>query len=128
MWISATLGALAMGTILAWSSAAQTLLPGVAPFEITKEDGFTYSSVFGIGAIFGALPSGKLTNLIGYRFAMIIYELCILAGWVLLTIPKALWMLIAGRIVQGIGVGALCTTIPAYVGEIAEPRIRGTTR
>lgn len=124
--VLATLGAMAMGTILGWSSPARTMASKSYPFQVTEHDAGIYISVIGIGAVMGAIPAGAVSRVIGRRYGMILYEVFVISGWVCLTMPKAIWMLIVGRILQGIGVGALCTIIPAYVGEISQPNIRGT--
>ncbi|XP_015371045.1 PREDICTED: facilitated trehalose transporter Tret1 [Diuraphis noxia] len=122
----ATLGAMVMGTILGWTSPANELLPSGVGFLITVDDLKSFSSIFGIGAVFGALPAGKLSATIGRRYSMVLFEIQIIIGWIFLTMANASWMLLAGRVIQGIGVGALCTIIPTYVAEISQPHIRGT--
>lgn len=125
IWFIATLGAMAMGTILGWSSPAQLLLAQNKNIKVTDDDAKVYGSVFGIGAVIGALPAGMVSNMIGRRYSMILFELFIIAGWSLLILFSAVWMLIVGRTLQGLGVGALCAIIPTYVGEISQPHIRG---
>lgn len=122
---SATLGALSMGSVLGWSSPALITLRLAFSFSVTDDDSRAYGSVFGLGAVIGAIPAGAVSRVIGRRYGMVLYEMFIMAGWICLTVPKAVWMLIVGRVLQGIGVGALCTIIPAYVGEISQPNVRG---
>jgi len=114
-----------MGTILGWTSPANELLPSAVGFSITVDDLKGFSSIFGIGAVFGALPAGKLSAMIGRRYSIVFFEINIIIGWILLIMANASWMLLAGRVIQGIGVGALCTIIPTYVAEISQPHIRG---
>ncbi|XP_022166247.1 facilitated trehalose transporter Tret1-like [Myzus persicae] len=122
----ATLGAMVMGTILGWTSPANALLPSGVGFPISVDDLKSFSSIFGIGAVVGALPAGKLSAMIGRRYSMVLFEIHIIIGWIFLTVANASWMLMAGRVLQGVGVGALCTVIPTYVAEISQPHIRGT--
>ncbi|XP_060856540.1 facilitated trehalose transporter Tret1-like [Metopolophium dirhodum] len=122
----ATLGAMVMGTILGWTSPANTLLQNGVGFPISVDDLKSFGSIFGIGAVFGALPAGKLSATIGRRYSMVLFEIIIIVGWIFLTMANASWMLLAGRVLQGVGVGALCTVIPTYVAEISQPHIRGT--
>jgi len=124
-WFSATLGAMVMGTILGWSSPANNLLSSGVGFLYTVDDFKSFSSIFGIGAVIGAIPAGKLSEIIGRRYSMVFFEIHIIIGWIFLTMANASWMLLVGRILQGIGVGALCTVIPTYVAEISQPHIRG---
>lgn len=122
---SATLGAMVMGTILGWTSPANALLLSGVKFSISVDDLKSYSSIFGIGAVIGALPAGKLSAMIGRRYSMVFFEIHIIIGWIFLTMANTSWMLLVGRILQGVGVGALCTVIPTYVAEISQPHIRG---
>lgn len=126
--VTATLGAIATGTILGWSSPAQVMFESGAahtPFAVTDKDVQTFSSVFGIGATVGAVPAGYVSGAFGCQAAMMLSEAFLLVGWVMLVAPAYPWMLSAGRVMQGVGVGALCAVIPSYVGEISESRLRG---
>jgi MFS family permease len=98
------------------------------PFAVTAKDAQTFSSVFGIGAALGALPAGYVSRTFGRPASMMLFEGFLLVGWVMLVLPTSVWVLSAGRMMQGIGAGALCAIIPSYVGEIAEPRMRGAFR
>lgn len=124
---SATLGAMAIGTILGWTSPAQVALPKQHPFEfpVSEQEAYAYGPAFGLGAVLGALPAGAVSGVIGPRRTMLLCQLFVITGWISLTVPAAAWMLTAGRTLQGIGAGALCTVIPAYVGEISQPNVRG---
>lgn len=126
--IAATLGAIANGTILGWSSSAHDMFDAnyQTPFPVTIKDQQTFSSVIGIGAAFGALPAGYVSRVFGRRISMMLFESLQLVGWAMLIKPTSVWMLSVGRVLQGISAGALCVIIPSYVGEIAEPRMRGT--
>ncbi|KAL4143709.1 hypothetical protein QTP88_006006 [Uroleucon formosanum] len=126
--VIAALGAIATGTILGWSSPAQSMFDAdelLLPFVVTGKDTQTFSSVFGIGAALGALPAGYVSRVFGRPASMMLFEGFLLVGWAMLVFPTSVWMLSAGRMMQGIGVGALCAIIPSYIGEIAEPRMRG---
>ena len=49
-----------------------------------------------------------------------------IAGWVLLTWAQAIVMMYLGRLLQGFAAGAYSMSVPIYIGEIADQRIRGT--
>jgi hypothetical protein len=49
----------------------------------------------------------------------------ILRGIVVAISAPMIWLLIAGRFVIGLGVGAASHTVPLYIGEVAPPAARG---
>lgn len=94
-------------------------------FEVSAMAAATACSLFGVGAVIGAVPAGAVSSVFGRRVSLIVSEAHVVFGWLMIAFPKAARMLYVGRILQGVGCGAMCTIIPMYVGEIAEPEIRG---
>lgn len=78
-----------------------------------------------IGAIAGALLSGKLTDILGRKKVNLITAIIFTLGAVGTGLaPTADW-LVAGRIIIGIAVGIASFTVPLYISEISPSRIRG---
>jgi len=125
--VAASLGAFVIGTVLGWSSPTLTMFEkGTAvSFEVSAMAAATACSLFGVGAVIGAVPAGAVSSVFGRRVSLIVSEAHVVFGWLMIAFPKAARMLYVGRILQGVGCGAMCTIIPMYVGEIAEPEIRG---
>jgi len=48
------------------------------------------------------------------------------AGSAVQSISSTLWLLVIGRALVGLGVGATAAVTPMYLAEIAPPRMRGT--
>lgn len=128
--IAATLGALAAGSMLGWSSPVS--------FKI-RQDNFTYydfevtelqidwiSSIINLGAAAVCFPIGLIMDSIGRKKTMLCLVLPFTVGWLLITFGSSVGMLIAGRFITGIAGGAFCVTAPAYTSEIAQDSIRGT--
>lgn len=46
-------------------------------------------------------------------------------GSLLLMVSNGYWMLVAGRIVLGLGIGVASLTTPVYIAEVATPELRG---
>ncbi|XP_060854797.1 facilitated trehalose transporter Tret1-2 homolog [Rhopalosiphum padi] len=125
--LAASLGAFVIGTVLGWSSPTLTMLENgtAVSFEVSSMAAATACSLFGVGAVIGAVPAGAVSSVFGRRVSLIVSEAHVVFGWLMIAFPKAARMLYVGRILQGVGCGAMCTIIPMYVGEIAEPEIRG---
>nr|XP_018909446.1 PREDICTED: facilitated trehalose transporter Tret1-like [Bemisia tabaci]XP_018909447.1 PREDICTED: facilitated trehalose transporter Tret1-like [Bemisia tabaci]ARX98205.1 sugar transporter BTST40 [Bemisia tabaci] len=131
--ITATLGAVAIGTVLGWSSSASPFLKG----EITNvtstidpplsvDESARVESFVAIGAIMGALPAGYFADLLGRKTLIAALTLPFLLSWIMILLAKVAWLLYVARILAGIATGATCTVVPMYISEIAELSIRGT--
>lgn len=68
----------------------------------------------------------KLVDVIGRKSSVLLVAVPQLISWILVGVAKTVWVFYLARLVAGIGDAALFATIPIYVCEIAEPRVRGT--
>lgn len=83
-------------------------------------------STFQAGCFFGALFTFPLAEKIGRKKAIMISSLVFLAGGTLMTASHGkIAMLIAGRAIAGLGIGAVSLIVPVYIAETAPPSIRG---
>ncbi|KAL4897173.1 general substrate transporter [Aspergillus ambiguus] len=77
------------------------------------------------GAILGSLGVSYLSDPLGRRPVMFIGGILATLGGALQAGATTVAMLIAGRIITGLAVGVLTSTIPVYCSEVSPPRIRG---
>ncbi|CAG9793661.1 unnamed protein product [Diatraea saccharalis] len=128
--LSATLGALAAGSMLGWSSPVIFKIIQANStdydFDVNVSQGDWVSSVINLGAAAVCFPIGLIMDAIGRKKTMLLLVLPFTLGWLLITFASNLAMLIAGRFITGIAGGAFCVTAPAYTSEIAQDSIRGT--
>ncbi|KAF7972317.1 hypothetical protein HWV62_18504 [Athelia sp. TMB] len=85
-------------------------------------------SVLQAGAFFGALGSAPISSRIGRRWTLVIFALVFALGAVLTTIAggsRGLSYIYAGRVVSGVGIGAISAVAPAYVSECSPKNVRG---
>ncbi|XP_014207437.1 facilitated trehalose transporter Tret1-2 homolog [Copidosoma floridanum] len=121
------------GMTLGWTSP---MLPKLAQNDSfipeLDEEGAEASwitALMPLGAILGAVPSGKAADRIGRKLAIGITSIPFLVCWVLMLIAplgSSIPVLYTARFIGGIGAGAACVLVPVYIGEVAEPSIRGT--
>ncbi|KAJ0178513.1 hypothetical protein K1T71_006336 [Dendrolimus kikuchii] len=128
--LSATLGALAAGSMLGWSSPVVfKLTEGNNTdynFPVTVAQGDWISSIINLGAAAVCFPIGVIMDAIGRKKTMLCLVVPFTLGWLLITFGTSVGMLIAGRFIIGVAGGAFCVTAPAYTSEIAQDSIRGT--
>ncbi|KAI3545236.1 quinate permease [Colletotrichum abscissum] len=83
-------------------------------------------STFQAGCFFGALLMFPLAEWLGRKRAIMISALVFLVGGTLMTASHGeIGLLIAGRAIAGLGIGATSLIVPVYISEISPPSIRG---
>ncbi|KAF3599434.1 hypothetical protein F2Q69_00039188, partial [Brassica cretica] len=140
----AVCGSYEFGTCVGYSAPTQ--------FGIMEELNLSYSqfSVFGsilnVGAVLGAITSGKISDFIGRKGAMRLSSVISAIGWMIIYFSKTLWVAEAffisgwlaiaqakniiwldfGRFFVGTGVGLASYVVPVYIAEITPKNVRGT--
>lgn len=85
----------------------------------------TTVAILEIGAFISSLIVGRVGDIIGRR-RTILYGSCIFfVGGALQALATSLELMMLGRIIAGLGVGALSTIVPVYQSEISPPHNRG---
>ncbi|KAJ5584103.1 uncharacterized protein N7459_003903 [Penicillium hispanicum] len=85
----------------------------------------TVVAILEIGAFISSLLVGRIGDLIGRRRTILYGSLVFFIGGGLQTFALSMPMMMVGRIVAGLGVGALSTIVPVYQSEISPPHNRG---
>lgn len=78
-----------------------------------------------IGAIFGAVTAGRLSDRIGRRKVILVLGVIFIVGSLACAIVPNNAMLIAGRIFLGLAVGGSSALVPVYLSEMAPAKARG---
>ncbi|XP_034254858.1 facilitated trehalose transporter Tret1-like isoform X2 [Thrips palmi] len=123
--VTVCLSAMAVGSTMGWTSAADSLKNKTHDFHITEEEFAWVGAFLSIGAIFGAIPLGFLANVIGRKMVIIALAPAMTAGYLLLAFANSLAMLYVARFILGAVTGAYCVVAPMYTAEISENSIRG---
>jgi SP family myo-inositol transporter-like MFS transporter 13 len=78
-----------------------------------------------LGAFFGALMAGPLSDKFGRKPVILAADLLFAAGSVLMYVAPSVAVLMAGRIVVGVGVGLASLIVPVYLSEASPTEVRG---
>ncbi|KRG06534.1 facilitated trehalose transporter Tret1-2 homolog isoform X2 [Drosophila mojavensis] len=127
--LAAAGGAFAAGTLLGWTSPAETEIINEGDaygFHVSSEQYSWVSSFMTLGAACVCIPIGFLINFIGRKWTMLLLVAPFVLGWALLIWAQNVIMMYIARFILGIAGGAFCVTAPMYTGEIAQKDIRGT--
>jgi len=85
----------------------------------------TMVAILEVGAFISSILVGKIGDVIGRRKTILYGALIFLVGGAFQTFANGMAMMMFGRIIAGLGVGALSTIVPVYQSEISPPHNRG---
>ena len=78
-----------------------------------------------LGALIGALSAGRIADLVGRRDVIMATTAVFSLGAFVSAIAPSTLVLLVGRLVVGVGVGAVSVAVPLYIAEVAPPARRG---
>lgn len=120
----ATLGGFALGTVIGWSSPANSLIKDL--LKVNDEDISWVSSIMPIGAACSQLYMALTLDLFGCRLSMLIIAIPFVIGWLMLAFAQSIAMFCVARFITGFCGGSFCVAAPTFIGEIADKGVRGT--
>ncbi|KAL1862765.1 hypothetical protein VTK73DRAFT_6664 [Phialemonium thermophilum] len=85
-------------------------------------------SLYQAGAFFGAIFAYLAGHFLGRRFGLLLFTPIFIVGAGIMLAAngdRGLAPLYAGRVIAGIGIGAISNLIPIYISELSPPAIRG---
>lgn len=91
----------------------------------TRAEIGTMVAILEVGAFVASLGVGRIGDMIGRRRTILYGSMIFFVGGALQTLANGMPMMLLGRIIAGVGVGALSTIVPVYQSEISPPHNRG---
>ncbi|TPX07868.1 uncharacterized protein E0L32_010443 [Thyridium curvatum] len=91
----------------------------------TRAEIGTMVAILEVGAFISSLIVGRVGDIIGRRKTILYGSIIFFVGGALQTFATGMGMMMAGRIIAGLGVGMLSTIVPVYQSEISPPHNRG---
>ncbi|KAK9065080.1 hypothetical protein SSX86_016463 [Deinandra increscens subsp. villosa] len=120
----AVCGSFVYGAAVGFSSPAQTGM--MEDLGLSLEEYSVFGSILTIGAMVGAIMSGKIADQLGQRWTMGLSQIFCLFGWLAILYSQAVsWLLDAGRLFIGYGIGVISYVVPVYIAEITPKNLRG---
>ena len=126
VWIVTSVAALA-GFLYGYDTGiiSGALLKITAEFEIDHRVQEMITASILVGAVVGALLSGRVSEAIGRRKTIMIVSLIFLAGALVSAISPTPETLMLSRVFLGLAVGGASQAAPVYIAEIAPAVSRG---
>ncbi|KAJ0770576.1 putative major facilitator, sugar transporter, major facilitator superfamily [Helianthus annuus] len=119
----AVCGSFVYGSAVGFSSPAQTGM--MDDLGLSVDEYSVFGSILTIGAMVGAVMSGKIADQLGRRWTMGLSQMFCLLGWLAILYSQVSWLLDAGRLFIGYGIGVTSYVVPVYIAEITPKNLRG---
>ncbi|XP_050274566.1 sugar transporter ERD6-like 5 isoform X5 [Quercus robur] len=122
--LAAVCGSFTFGSAVGYSSPSESGIED--DLGLTSAEYSIFGSILTIGAMLGAVFSGKIADFIGRKGAMGVSETFCILGWLAIVFAKDAWWLDLGRFLVGCGIGILSYVVPVYIAEITPKNVRGS--
>ncbi|XP_050666151.1 facilitated trehalose transporter Tret1-like [Leptidea sinapis] len=93
--------------------------------RIDEEMGSWIGNIHSAATPLGSMISGPIMEAIGRKTTLQASTVPLVIGWILIGTSGHHALLLLGRVICGFAVGVLAAPLQVYLGEIAEPRMRG---
>ena len=78
-----------------------------------------------IGATLGSLVSGTISDRYGRKPIILVSAVLYTLGAIIMALTPSISVLMIGRFVVGLGIGASSQIVPLYLSEVAPIKVRG---
>ncbi|XP_063914995.1 facilitated trehalose transporter Tret1-like isoform X2 [Zophobas morio] len=125
--IAGTLTIITSGMHYGWPSPSLPILERLenSTFSISPDEGSWIAVMPLIVALIGALLAASIVDILGRKRTIIATCLPFFAAWIMIAFSHSLPVLYVARFIAGVADGLAFTVVPMYIGEIADPKIRG---
>ncbi|XP_014214999.1 facilitated trehalose transporter Tret1-like [Copidosoma floridanum] len=121
---------LVVGLANGWSSpylAKLSLQESMDDIPKASDEQLTWlASLMNMGRIFGAVIGAIVQDTLGRKMSLCFAGLPLMCGWICSSVAASIAWLYTARILWGLGMGMIWTTISLYLAEIADSEIRGS--
>ncbi|KAM5540670.1 hypothetical protein V8D89_005701 [Ganoderma adspersum] len=107
------------------SGVLVTIGGDLGPAELSSGQKELITSSTTLGAIFGGLFAGMLTDFLGRKPVLGIADVIFIGGAIGQAVCHTVWSMIGGRFLIGVGVGIAACVAPLYIQELSPTRLRG---
>ncbi|XP_040995686.1 sugar transporter ERD6-like 16 isoform X3 [Juglans microcarpa x Juglans regia] len=116
-------GSFEFGSCVGYSAPTQSAIR--EDLKLSLAEYSMFGSILTIGAMLGAVTSGRIADFIGRKGAMRMSAGFCIAGWLAVYFSRGAFPLDMGRLFTGYGIGVFSYVVPIFIAEIAPKNLRG---
>ncbi|XP_066250697.1 facilitated trehalose transporter Tret1-like isoform X1 [Euwallacea similis] len=92
---------------------------------ISSDEGALMAVMPLLGAVVGALTAANIVDYLGRKKTILLTSVPFFLAWIMVAFAQTVMYLYVARFIAGVADGVTFTVVPMYIGEIADPRVRG---
>ncbi|GAV63374.1 Sugar_tr domain-containing protein [Cephalotus follicularis] len=119
----AVCGSFEFGSCVGYSAPTQSAIR--EDLNLSLPNFSMFGSILTIGAMLGAITSGKISDFFGRKGAMRMSAGFCIIGWLAVYFCEGSLALDMGRFFTGYGIGVFSYVVPIFIAEIAPKNLRG---
>ncbi|XP_007226898.2 sugar transporter ERD6-like 16 [Prunus persica] len=119
----AVCGSFQFGICVGYSAPTQSAIR--KDLNLSLAEYSTFGSILSIGAVLGAITSGKIADFLGRKGAMRVSSVICIIAWLAIYFSQGALSLDTGRFLTGYGIAAFSYVVPVFIAEIAPKNLRG---
>ncbi|KAL7178041.1 hypothetical protein ACSBR2_031242 [Camellia fascicularis] len=119
----AVCGSFEFGSCVGYSAPTQSAIR--EDLNLSLAEYSMFGSILTIGAMIGAISSGRISDFFGRKAAMRLSAAFCITGWLAVYISMGALLLDVGRFFTGYGIGIFSFVVPVFIAEIAPKNLRG---
>ncbi|KAK6913831.1 Major facilitator, sugar transporter-like, partial [Dillenia turbinata] len=119
----AVCGSFEFGSCVGYSAPTQSAIR--EDLNLSLAEYSMFGSILTIGAMIGAITSGRVADFIGRKGALRTSACLCITGWIAVYISRGALFLDIGRFFTGYGIGVFSYVVPVYIAEITPKDLRG---
>lgn len=126
LFLEASIASLSFGMLFTWPSPALPMLTSKeGQFKFTLEQ-CSYLPIISAATSMVATPIfGKLCDIIGRKYTILTMAASQILAFLLAAFAQSIYVFYVSRFFSGLSDACVYVAIPAYVGEISTPEVRG---
>ncbi|KAF5273109.1 hypothetical protein FQA39_LY07599 [Lamprigera yunnana] len=126
--IAASLTAFTTAAMFSWSAPSIPILTSNSSHiePMTLEQASYFPVISPIVTIIASPVIAFLMDKLGRKYTITIISIPQIAFWLLVAIAKTITVLYISRVLSGLSDAIVFCVVPAYIGEISSPRVRGS--
>ncbi|KAF2884943.1 hypothetical protein ILUMI_21220 [Ignelater luminosus] len=124
--IAAAFNIICSGLFIGWpTSSLPKILNKNSTIPTTDDEGSWIATMLLVGGVCGSLTAAIILDRLGRKLIILFTSIPFFISWIIIAFANSASLIMVARFIAGISDGLVFCSVPVYLAEIAEPKLRG---